>query len=81
MPPRASTGWSASIQEEDFLNYGCCRDMKRIHILPLGEVVPDTLHAVARGLRETFQYETVVGEPAPKPEKTYSTRRKQFNST
>lgn len=49
--------------------------------MPLGVVDPDTLHAVARALRETFQRETIEGKPAPKPEKAYNTRRKQFNST
>jgi archaemetzincin len=55
--------------------------MKRILIMPFGEINPKTLGSVARDLRGIFQCETVVGEPAPVPERTYNARRRQYHAT
>ncbi len=55
--------------------------MTRILIMPFGEIDPNALGSVARALRENYQCEAVVGEPAPLPEKTYNARRKQYHAT
>ncbi len=49
--------------------------------MPFGVIDPDVLGSVARAIREVCQCETVVGEPAPVPEKTYNARRKQYHAT
>ncbi len=55
--------------------------MKRILIMPFGEMDPKPLDSIARDLREMFRCETVVGERLPVPEKTYNARRKQYHAT
>ncbi len=55
--------------------------MKKILIMPFGEIDPDTLDSMARALRENYQCETVAGEPAPVPGKTFNARRGQYHAT
>ncbi|HUI44867.1 MAG TPA: archaemetzincin family Zn-dependent metalloprotease [Nitrospirota bacterium] len=55
--------------------------MKRILIIPIGEVDPNTLSFLARRLQDAYRFESVVGERAAVPEKTYNARRRQHNST
>ncbi|MGE5173399.1 MAG: archaemetzincin family Zn-dependent metalloprotease [Betaproteobacteria bacterium] len=55
--------------------------MRRVLIIPVGEVDSNTLDSIARAIRETYRCETVLGGLFPVPQKTYNTRRKQYHST
>ncbi len=55
--------------------------MKRIRIIPAGEVSRIVLDAIARLLRKTYACETGTDAPMPMPERFYNTRRNQYHAT
>ncbi len=55
--------------------------MKKVFILPIGEVKTETLKAISGAIREIGRFEIALGEPLPIPEKTYNARRKQYHVT
>ncbi len=55
--------------------------MRKIRIIPIGDVDQRTLGSLAESLWEIYRCETIMGERASIPEKSYNSLRKQYNST
>ncbi len=55
--------------------------MKKLYLIPIGEVDGKILEGLKSSLRERFHLEVVIGEALPKPDYAYNRRRRQYHSS
>lgn len=55
--------------------------MRKIFVMPIGEVDRNTLDSLVRAVRETCHCATEQGESISVPQNTYNARRRQYSST